>query len=90
MKRSAIPGVILALVGIVLFARQDVTRLMQKNQTPVHTSAVRRLVPAQMAEQTFPLASLVAGFLFMSGIGLVAVSAHPPVAPQQEPPDNQA
>lgn len=86
MKRSLIPGLILAVIGIVLFARQDIARVMQKKRTPVHTSAARRIDPAQMAEQAFPLTSLLAGFLFMSGIGLVAVSAHPTVVPQQEPP----
>jgi hypothetical protein len=89
MKRSLIPGLILAVIGIALFARQDIARILQKKRAPIHTTAVRRMDPAQMAEQAFPVASLLAGFLFMSGIGLVAVSAHPTVVPQQEPPDAQ-
>ena len=89
MNRSTISGLILAVIGIILFAHQDIARVMQK-RTVVHTANVRRNDAAQKAEQAFPLASLLAGFLFMSGIGLVAVSAHPIVLPRQEDPDSQA
>jgi hypothetical protein len=90
MNRSTISGLILAVIGIILFAHQDIARIMKK-RTVVHAAAVRRNEPAQTAEQAFPLASLLAGFLFMSGIGLVAVSAHPIVPPpRQENPDSQA
>jgi len=89
MKRSAIPGLLLALLGIVLFARQDIARVMQK-RTDLHTTRVQRSDGGLRAEQAFPLASLLAGFFFMSGVGLVAVSAHPVVPPQQENPDSQA
>jgi hypothetical protein len=91
MKRSAIPGLLLALIGIVLFAHQDIARVMHK-RTELHASRVRRNEAALKAEQAFPLASLLAGFLFMSGIGLVAVSAHPmgvPARSQNENPDSQ-
>jgi hypothetical protein len=89
MNRSTISGLILAVIGIILFAHQDIARVMQK-RTVVHAANVRRNDAAQKAEQAFPLASLLAGFLFMSGIGLVAVSAHPIVLPRQENPDSQA
>jgi hypothetical protein len=89
MKRSAIPGLLLALLGIVLFARQDIARAMQK-RTDLHATRVQRSDGALRAEQSFPLASLLAGFFFMSGVGLVAVSAHPVVPARQENPDSQA
>ena len=89
MKGSAIPGLLLALLGIVLFAHQDIARFMQK-RTELHATRVRRNEAALRAEQAFPLASLLAGFFFMSGVGLVAVSAHPVVLPSQESPDSQA
>jgi hypothetical protein len=88
-RRSAIPGLILAMMGIVLFAHQDIARVMHK-RTVVHAANVRRNDTAQKAEQAFPVASLLAGFLFMSGVGLVAVSAHPTVPPPRENPDGQA
>jgi hypothetical protein len=87
MKRSAIPGLLLALLGIVLFARQDIARVMQK-RTDLHATRIKRNETALKAEQAFPLASLLAGFFFMSGVGLVAVSAHPVVLSPQE--DSQA
>ena len=87
MKRSAIPGLLLALIGIVLFAHQDIARVMQK-RTELHATRVQRKEAALKAEQAFPLASLLAGFFFMSGVGLVAVSAHPVVMQPQE--DSQA
>jgi hypothetical protein len=82
MKRSAIPGLLLALIGIVLFAHLGIARAMQK-QTALQKSA-RRTETAQKTEQAFPLASLLAGFFFMSGVGLVAVSAHPVALSQGE------
>jgi hypothetical protein len=88
VKRSAIPGLLLALIGIALFARQDILRTMQK-RTPLHAASVRRIQAAQKAE-AFPVASLLAGFLFMSGVGLVAVSAHPVSLSPKENPDAQA
>jgi hypothetical protein len=88
LKRSAIPGLLLAVIGIVLFAHQDIARAMQK-RTPQHAATVRRIEAAQKAE-AFPLASLLAGFLFMSGVGLVAVSAHPAPLSPKENPDAQA
>ena len=75
MKRSAIPGLLLALIGIVLFARQDIARVMQKRTAP-HSASVRKS-QATLKAEAFPLASVLAGFFFMSGVGLVAVSAHP-------------
>jgi len=89
MKRSAIPGLLLAVIGIVIFAHQDIVRFMQ-NKTEMPATRVRRSEATLKAEQAFPLASLLAGFFFMSGVGLVAVSAHPVVPPQQENPDSQA
>jgi hypothetical protein len=91
MKRLAIPGLLLALIGIVLFAHQDLARVMQR-RTELHASRVQRNDAALKAEQSFPLASLLAGFFFMSGIGLVAVTAHPvgvPAGSQRENPDTQ-
>lgn len=64
MKRSAIPGILLALVGIVLFAHLGIARAMQK-QTAAHKAAVRRMETAQKTEQAFPVASLLAGFFFI-------------------------
>jgi hypothetical protein len=87
MKRSAIPGLLLALIGIVLFARQDIARIMQKRTTP-HSASVRKSEVTLRAE-AFPLASLLAGFFFMSGIGLVAVSAHPIALSQMQNPGAQ-
>ena len=87
MKRSAIPGLLLAVIGIVLFAHQDIARVMQK-RAELHATRIKRNETALKAEQAFPLASLLAGFFFMSGVGLVAVSAHPVVMPPQE--DTQA
>jgi hypothetical protein len=89
MKRSAIPGLLLALIGIVLFAHQDIARAMQK-RAELHATRIRRSEAALKAEQAFPFASLLAGFFFMSGVGLVAVSAHPVVLPAQESTDSQA
>ncbi|MFY9731212.1 MAG: hypothetical protein WB723_02035 [Candidatus Acidiferrales bacterium] len=76
MKRSAIPGLLLALIGIVLFAHLGIARAMQK-QTALHKATLRQMETAQKTEQAFPVASLLAGFFFMSGVGLVEVSAHP-------------
>jgi hypothetical protein len=56
----------------------------------LHATRVQRSDGALRAEQAFPLASLLAGFFFMSGVGLVAVSAHPVALPAQESPDSQA
>ena len=53
MKRSAIPGLLLALLGIVLFAHQDIARFMQK-RTELHATRVRRNEAALRAEQAFP------------------------------------
>jgi uncharacterized membrane protein HdeD (DUF308 family) len=88
MKRSAIFGLLLALLGIVLFAHLGIARAVQK-ETALHKAAVRRMETAQKAEQAFPLASLLAGFFFMSGVGLVAVSAHPVAPSQRENFDGQ-
>ena len=87
MKRSAIPGVLLALVGIALFARQDIARIMHKRTAP-HSASVRKS-EATLKADAFPLASLLAGFFFMSGVGLVAVSAHPIALSQMENPNGQ-
>jgi len=89
MKRSAIPGLLLVVIGIVIFAQQDIVRFMQ-NKTEMPATRVRRSEATLKAEQAFPLASLLAGFFFMSGVGLVAVSAHPVVVPAQENPDSHA
>lgn len=88
MKRSAIPGILLALIGIVLFAHLGIARAMQ-NQTALRRATVRRMETAQKTEQAFPVASLLAGFFFMSGVGLVAVSAHPVALSQAEDSDGQ-
>ena len=88
MKRSAIFGLLLALLGIVLFAHLGIARAMQK-ETTLHKAAVRRMETAQKTEQAFPLASLLAGFFFMSGVGLVAVSAHAVAPSQRENSDGQ-
>jgi hypothetical protein len=87
MKRSAIPGLLLALIGIVLFARQDIARIMHKRTAP-HSASVRKS-EATLKADAFPLAPLLAGFFFMSGVGLVAVSAHPIALSQMENPDGQ-
>lgn len=87
MKRSAIPGLLLALIGIVLFAHQDIARITQKRTAP-HKTSIRKSEVALKAE-AFPVASLLAGFFFMSGVGLVAVSAHPIRLSQVENPDAQ-
>jgi len=87
MKRSAIPGLLLALVGIALFARQDIARIMHKRTAP-HSASVRKS-EATLKADAFPLASLLAGFFFMSGVGLVAVSAHPIALSQMENPNGQ-
>jgi len=88
MKRSAIPGLLLALIGIVLFARQDIARIMHKRTAP-HSASVRKSEATLKKAEAFPLASLLAGFFFMSGVGLVAVSAHPIALSQMENPDGQ-
>ena len=88
MKRSAIPGLLLALIGIVLFAHLGIARAIQK-QTALQKATVRRMEIAQKTEQAFPLASLLAGFFFMSGVALVAVSAHPIALSRIENLDNQ-
>lgn len=88
MKRSAIFGLLLVLIGIALFAHQGIARVTQ-NRTALHAATVRRIETAKKAEQAFPVASLLAGFLFMSGVGLVAVSAHPIALSQMENPDGQ-
>jgi hypothetical protein len=85
MKRSAMPGLLLALIGIVLFAHQDIARVMQKRTVP--RSASVRKSQATLKAEAFPLASLLAGFFFMSGVGLVAVSAHPIAVSRLENPD---
>ena len=88
MKRSTIPGLILALIGIALFAHQDIARAMEK-RSPLHAASIRRSEVTQKAE-AFPLASVLAGFLFMSGIGLAAVGVHPIALAQEEDLDAQA
>ncbi len=88
MKRSAMPGILLALIGIVLFAHLGIARAMQK-QMALHKATLRRMETAQKTDQAFPVASLLAGFFFMSGVGLVAVSAHPAALSQREDSDGQ-
>ena len=88
MKRSTIPGILLAVIGIALFAHLGIARAMQK-QTALQKATVRRMEAAQKTEQAFPLASLLAGFFFMSGVGLVAVSAHPIAISRMQNPDSQ-
>ena len=85
VKRSAIPGLLLALIGIVLFAHQNITRIVQK-RTELHMASVRKNEAALKAE-AFPLASLLGGVFFMSGVGLVAVSAHPTPGSERDVPD---
>ena len=86
MKRSTIPGILLAVIGIALFAHLGIARAMQK-QTALQKPTARRMEAAQKMEQAFPLASLLAGFFFMSGVGLVAVSAYPVALSQAEDRD---
>ena len=85
MKRSAIPGLLLALIGIVLFAHQDIARIAQK-RTEIHRASAQKNQAALKAE-AFPLASLLAGVCFMSGVGLAAVSAHPSAGSEREVSD---
>lgn len=87
MKRSAIPGLLLALIGIILFARQDIARMAQKPARP-HSASVRKS-EATLRAEPFPLAALLAGFFFMSGVGLVAVSAHPSALSQTDNPEGR-
>jgi hypothetical protein len=49
-------------------------------------ASVRKNEAALKAE-AFPLASLLGGVFFMSGVGLVAVSAHPTPGSERDVPD---
>jgi hypothetical protein len=85
MKRSSIPGIILTLIGVVLFAHLGIAHATQPHPL-AHASSVAINEAASKADQ-FPLAAVLAGVLFMSGIALIAVSAHPVELAQPEDPD---
>ncbi|MGA8143993.1 MAG: hypothetical protein WB987_08915 [Candidatus Acidiferrales bacterium] len=89
MNRATIPGIILAVIGIILFAHQGIAQATQK-RILAEASTIHQSKAIQLPEQKFPIASLLAGFLFMSGIGLVAISAHPPALPRHDDPDAQS
>jgi drug/metabolite transporter (DMT)-like permease len=86
MSKRTIPGLILAIIGMILFGYQGVGQRMRKSFVKADTT-IRRAHANQSSEEGFPIAPLVAGCLFMSGIGLVAISAHPAVQPQQGDPE---
>lgn len=89
MKRSTIPGLMLAIIGLVLFAHQDIAQATQKRAAAEQT-AVRRAHAAAATEQGFPVASLLAGLFFISGIGLAAITAHPLAQSLEEKPNTQS
>ena len=76
MKRASVSGLILAVVGLILFAHQGIAQATQKHEASEQTIA-RHARSAATIEEGFPVASLLAGFFFISGIGLVAIAAHP-------------
>lgn len=85
MKRSSIPGIILTLIGILLFAHLGIAQATQPHPL-AHASSVAIKQAASRADQ-FPLAAVLAGVLFMSGIALIAVSTHPVELARPEDPD---
>ena len=89
MKRSSIPGLILTLIGILLFAHLGIARATQPH-TLVHGPSVAVNEAASRADQSFPLAAVLAGVFFMSGIALIAVSAHPIASARPKNPDAQS
>jgi hypothetical protein len=89
MKRAALPGLILTLVGISLFAHLGIAQATQGHHTLVHGASVAINEAASRADR-FPLAAVLAGILFMSGVALIAVSAHPIVQARPENPDAQS
>ncbi len=79
MKRRIIPGLMLAFIGIALFTYQAYGLSMRKNLLAAKTSAAHSHTvgtSATATEEGFPAISLLAGFLFMSGISVAAVSAN--------------
>jgi hypothetical protein len=74
MKKRTAPGIILAIIGVGLFAYLGIGQTTQKNPMKAG-SAIRSNHTIQVNEPSFPFSSLLAGFLFMSGISLVAISA---------------
>ena len=74
MKKRTAPGIILTIIGLALFAYLGIGQRMQKNLVKAG-SAIRSNHTIQANEQSFPVSSLLAGFLLMSGISLVAISA---------------
>jgi hypothetical protein len=79
MKKRTAPGILMTIIGVALFAYLGIGQTMRRNLVQAG-SAIRssRSIQAnamQMNEQGFPISSLLAGFLFMSGISLVAIGA---------------
>jgi hypothetical protein len=87
MKKRIIPGMLLAIVGVGLFTYQAYGLSVRRNLAAAHLSArTTRTMGAHTtaSEEEFPAISLLAGFLFMSGISVAAVSANLR-APQEIP-----
>lgn len=90
MNKRIILGLILAIVGVGLFTYRAYglsvrKSLMAANSTARHTRNIAASAPEN--EEEFPALSLLAGFLFMSGIGVAAVSANQSLRAQQENPE---
>lgn len=91
MKNGIVPGVILAIMGLMLFAYEGMAISLRNGAA--NTSARTRQVQLQSAhiartegpnDQTFPAGPVLAGILFMSGVGLAAISANPVFQSQSE------
>ena len=87
MKRRIIPGLLLAIIGVGLFTYQAYGLSVRRNLAASHSSArTTRTIGAHTTapEEGFPAISLLAGFLFMSGVSVAAVSANLRV-PEENP-----
>jgi hypothetical protein len=87
MTKRIIPGVILAIMGVGLFTYQAYGLSVRKNMVAANSTVrnTRNFAANGSAnDEEFPAISLLAGFLFMSGIGVAAVSANQTLRAQQE------
>ncbi|MGH9747378.1 MAG: hypothetical protein ACRD59_14880 [Candidatus Acidiferrales bacterium] len=89
MRKRIAPGFTLAIIGLALFAYLGIGQTVRKHVADAGV-ALRSAHGMQVNDPPFPVGSLLAGFLLMSGISLVAIGAQQGFKPHQsdaKPPE---